>query len=94
MWMVLDSLTCPRTGTAFSCIYKRCYPKMFIWYESNISLCPGDKIMPVPAKGGMIVNDEFKKMTVYHATIFRAELWAQLYREVKCPEATQPRILK
>jgi len=84
MWIVVDSLIDPSTGTVFTWTTSTNKMNMIIWHSEEIQLLPGDKI--TMSTGGFSKISEQTKHTIYHTTPFRPSFWSLLMSNLNCPK--------
>lgn len=83
MWIVIDSLIDPATGTVFSWITSTNKMNLILWHSGKIQFLPGDEIITISE--GISRASEHNKYTIYHIIPFKPSLWSILISNLKCP---------
>jgi len=84
MWIVIDSLIDPSTGTVFSWITSTNKMNLILWHSGKIQFLPGDEITTISE--GISRASEHNKYTIYHIIPFKPSLWSILISNLKCPK--------
>lgn len=83
VWLVVDTILCPKTGTAFATIRSSGNLRIIVWYSSDTLLSPGDVIYPF--KDGIIVNNKKWNAEFYKTQLINRKLWQMLKDKTDCP---------
>ena len=82
-WRVISSIICPNTGIVYSSIQGMKFLRLIIWYESDVYLCPGDRIYPT--KNGIFINGIFSPISLYNVSPYNEMLWNEIKSKMACP---------
>jgi len=84
MWIVIDSLIDPSTGTVFSWITSTNKMNLVLWHSGDIHFLPGDEITTI--NEGICRASEYQKHAIYHIMPFTPSLWSILISSLNCPK--------
>lgn len=84
MWIVIDCLMEPSTGTVFSWIISANKMHLILWHSGNVQFLPGDKINNIP--GRISTTTVHENQQIFHIIAFKPALWSMLIRNLKCPK--------
>ncbi|WLI78425.1 anti-adapter protein IraM [Kosakonia sp. H02] len=83
-WLVINTIVCPFSGTAFSAVQAVRNLKLIIWYSAEELLDPGDVFHPF--SNLLIVNKKPRKIVIYSVQAFNNNRWYQLKNSLGCPK--------
>lgn len=83
-WTVIDTISCPNTGIAFSGIVSLKMLKLIIWYEGSVIIPPGSVIEPF--ENSVKIDGEYTPMKIYNVTTFKQSAWKELKDKITCRE--------